>query len=530
MTSDKQLDFPAFIELLRSRARLIIGIAVAAAVIAFVVSTFFPDKYDANADVLFHQPSTPPRVNPNEPPAEVSAEPERVAATNLALASLDVVAVQVKQDVETTMSITELREGVSIEPKGQADVVTVTATADTPKEAADIANAFAAEIVALRRDSARRKIQQVIDAIEAQLALGASGGSVEAHLASRTAQLEVQKRLEAGDAEVVEEATPPTSPSSPKPARNGAIGFVLGLILGVVLALMLRRFDRTVQGEEEVTEMVNAPIVGRIPVIEGKGWKQGMALEAFQFLRANLQLGSATADSRIYAVTSGLPEEGKSTIALRFAQTLAESGSSVVLVDFDLRRPMLHTLLGVPGEPGVTNALTSNVEPKTCLAETGVPNLRLLPAGPLMAMHGVHTSGDDDLDRLIDSLADLADYVIVDTAPVTIGADASTVASVVDGTLLVVDAGSVDRKVLAAAAEQLHNAEAKIAGVVLNRSEGVLSASAYQGYYAGTMGELAPKLPPPKSGGRRRRAVNESPGGEVTSIAPDAARGDSSER
>jgi capsular exopolysaccharide synthesis family protein len=525
-SSNPPLDFPSFVALLRSRARLIIGIAVAGAILAFVVSTFFPDKYDADADVLFHQPSTPPRVNPNEPPAEVSSEPERIAATNLALASLDVVAARVKDETQSSMSIEELRDSVSIEPKGQADVVTVTARADTPEEAADIANAFATEIVELRRESARRKIQRVIDAIQAQLAAGGAEGAVAEHLTSRGAQLEVQKRLEAGDAEVVEQATPPDNPSSPKPLRNAGIGGILGLILGVVLALLLRRFDRRVHGDEEIVEMVEAPIVGRIPVIEESGWKQGMALESFQFLRANLQLGSATSESRVFAVTSGLPEEGKSTIALRFAQTLAASGSTVILVDFDLRRPMLHSMLGADGEPGVTNLLTSDVAPEAYLAETDMPNLRLLPAGPLSAMHGSHPTGDEDLDQMIDSLSALADYVVIDTAPVTIGADASTVASVADGTLLVVDAGSVDRAVLAAAAEQLRNAEATIAGIVLNRSEGLLNANAYQGYYAATLGDVAPKLPPPKSRRDRPSAVNQPDGARAESASPDAPQGD----
>jgi len=464
-----------------------------------------PDRYDASADVLFHQPAGTPPVNPNEPSNETNAEPERVAATNLALASLDVVAVRVKQSIETEMSAKELREAVSIEPKGQADLATITARADTPEEAAEIANAFAAEVVAIRRLKARAKIQDVIDAINAQLGELPSSSASE-HLASRAAQLEVEKRFESGDAEVVEQAVPPQSPSSPKPARNAAIGAVLGLILGVVLALLLRRFDRRVQNEEEIVEMVGAPVVGRIPVIEEKGWKQTLAIESFQFLRANLQLRSTTADFATFAVTSALPEEGKSTVVRRFAEALAFSGSTVIVVDCDLRRPTLHAAFGTDADPGVTTVLSSDVSPGSLLVDTSAPGIRLLPAGAPTTIPGSLVTGDHDIGKLIRDLTLHADYVLVDTSPATIGADASAIAAEVDATLLVVDAEHVRRPILAAAVEQLHNTEATIAGVVLNRSEGLLNDRAYQGYYQVERQGVAVHAPPVV---RSRRLGNE---------------------
>lgn len=490
MSGQPDLDFPAFVALLRRRALMIACIAIGAAGLAYAVSSLLPNRYDASADVLFHQPQGTPPVNPNEPSNESSAEPERVAATNLALASLDVVAIRVKQSLDTEMSAKELRESVSIEPKGQADVVTITARADSPNEAAEIANAFASQVVAIRRASARSKIQGVVDAINAQLA-ESPGTAVGEHLASRAAQLEVEKRLEGGDAEVVEQAIPPESPSSPKPARNALIGAVLGLILGVVLALLMRRFDRHLRGEDEIAEVTHAPVVGRIPEIKDEGWKRALAIESFQFLRANLQLRSATASCSSFAVTSALPEEGKSTVVRRFAEALAFSGSSVIVVDCDLRRPTLHESFGASGETGVTTVLSSGASPKDLLVETGTQGIRLLPAGALTVMPGTLVTGDHDIGKLVRELAEYADYVIVDTSPATIGADASAIATEVDAALLVVDANHVDRQVLSAAVEQLHNAEVTIAGVVLNRSQGLLNDRAYRGYYGADGGRAA---------------------------------------
>jgi succinoglycan biosynthesis transport protein ExoP len=501
MSPQADLDFPTFLALLRRRARLIIGIALAAAVLAFGISTLFPDRYEASADLLFHQPSGPVLVNPNEPGSEVSAEPERVAATNLALASLDIVAVRVEQSIDTTLSTKELRESVSIEPKGQADVVTITASAAHPEEAAEIANAFASQVVALRRAAARRKIQQVIDAINAQLAESPSlSSSVRSHLSSRASQLEVQERLEAGDAEVVEQAVLPTSPSSPQPLRNALVALLLGLILGIVIAVLLRRFDRRVHDDEDIAKIVKAPIVGRIPVIKEDGWKHDLALEAFQFLRANLHLRSSSSSFRTFAITSTLPGEGKSTVAMRLAQAMALSGSSVILVDCDLRRPSLHTALGLSASTGVTTALSSDVSPAELLLDTPIEGVRLLPAGPLTVMPGTMITGDHDIGKLVRELVQMADYVLVDTSPVTIGADASTIASEVDASLVVVDPNAVERHLLVAAVEQLQNADVTVAGVVLNRTEVLLDDRAYRGYYASHQSaDLAAHVPPPAS-------------------------------
>jgi succinoglycan biosynthesis transport protein ExoP len=496
MNDQQPLDFSTFVSVIRRRAWLIAGIAVAAAALAFGISSLMSDRYDASSNVLFGQPESPPRIDPEEPLPDVSAEPERLAATNLALASLDVVALRVKQRIDSPKSTKELRESVSIEPKGQADIVEITAEASTPREAAQIANAFAFEVVAVRREKAQDQIQEVIDAIEAQLA-EAPSAELSAELSTRAEQLEIQRKLEAGDAEVVELATPPLDPSSPKPVRNAVIGAVLGLILGVVVALLLRRFDRRVRDEDEVVEIVDAPVIGRIPSIKESGWKHELAIESFQFLRANLQLGSRTADDHTIAVTSALPAEGKSTVVLRLAHAFALSGSSVILVDCDLRRPTLNASLDLKGDEGVTTALSSDAKAQDLLLDTSIDNVRLLPAGPLTVMPGsLVTGGDHDIERLLGELNGLADYVVVDTSPVTIGADASIIASKVDATLMVVDAGAVDRQVLAAAAGQLRSAEAKIAGVVLNHADELLKDRAYQGYYGAMATQMSAHAPP----------------------------------
>jgi len=500
MNAQQPLDFSTFVAVVRRRAKLIAGIAVAAALLAFGVSSLMPDRYDASSNVLFGPPETPPQIDPDAPLPDVSIEPERQAATNLALASLPVVAFRVKERTDSSQSPKELRESVTIEPQGQADLAKITAEAATAREAARIANTFAVEIVALRREKAQDQIQEVIDAIEGELA--AQSTTFGSELETRVEQLKIQKRLEAGDAEVVELATPPTSPSSPTPLRNAIIGAVLGMILGVVVALLMRRLDRRVNDEDEVVEIVDAPVIGRIPGITDKGWKHHLAVEAFQLLRANLQLASTTAEARTFAITSSLPEEGKSTVALRLAHAFGLSGATVILVDCDLRRPTLDASLDVNGDTGVTTALSAGARAESLLRDTSMEGVRLLPAGPLTMMPGsLVTGGDHDFAKLLRELATLADYVLVDTSPVTIGADASIIASKVDGTLMTVDMASVDRKLLTAAVTQLRNAEANIVGAVMNHADELLSDRSYQGYYGAVADRITTAAPTAKRQG-----------------------------
>jgi capsular exopolysaccharide synthesis family protein len=479
----QQLDLPVVLRALRKHWRLIALVTALSAGLALGVSLIMPDRYEASADLLFREADPAPNIDPNEPLPDRSQAPERTAATNLALASLDKVATRVETKLKLDLSADELRKRVELDPQGQADIVTITATGDTPGQAARIANAFADEVVAARRDAAQQKIQRVIDAINAKLAGTSETDPLSGELRRRAEQLDVERQLETGEVEIAEPAVPPREKSSPKPLRNTAIGLLLGLILGSLLAIVLQRFDRRVESESEVGELFDAPVVARVPVERNSGWERELFAESFQFLRANLQLRDPEASWRTIAITSALPGNGKSTVAARLAEALALSGSEVVVVDCDLRRPTLHSYYAVDSQEGVTSALVGLRDPVDMLRRTYIPTVRLLPAGPLMPLPASVLAGTKGMGEVLSRLRRVADYVIVDTSPVTIGADALAIASSVDATLVVVDIDSVRRDVLAAANEQLRAARANIVGVVINRAEILHKDQAYRGYY-----------------------------------------------
>ena len=479
----QQVDLHVVHRALRRRWRLIALITIVSAGLALVVSLALPDRYEASADLLFREADPTPNIDPTEPLPDRSQEPERIAATNLALASLDRVAARVESKLNLDLTAKELRDRVELDPQGQADIVTITATGDTPRQAAQIANAFANEVVAARRDAAQQKIQRVIDAINAKLAATSETDALAGELRRRAEQLDVERQLETGEVEIAEPAVPPREKSSPKPLRNTLIGLLLGLILGSLLAILLQRFDRRVESEAEVGELFEAPVIARVPVERASGWERELFGESFQFLRANLQLRDPGSNYRTIAVTSALPGNGKSTVAARLAEALALSGSEVVIVDCDLRRPTLHEYYAVNAHDGVTSALVGLRDPVDMLRPTYIPTVRLLPAGPLMPLPASVLAGTEGMREVLSRLGRVADYVIVDTSPVTIGADASAIAACVDATIVVVDVESVGRDVLAAANEQLRAARANIVGVVINRAEILHKDQAYRGYY-----------------------------------------------
>lgn len=477
-------DVATVLTAVRRRWWLVLLTALAAAAIALGLSLLQPERYQADASLLFREPQPLPRVNPSEPPPDRTETPERTAATNLALASLDRVALRVKQKLNTPLSINALRQQVELAPEGQADIVTITAQGKTAGEAASIANAFAGEVVTLRRENAQAQVQTVIDAIEAQVKSTPVNDPAAAALRQRADQLRIEKRLRSGDVEVAEAATPPRQRSSPQPLRNALIGAGLGLILGFLLALLLHRLDRRVESEDEIAEILGGQVIARIPEEKAEGWEKELFVEAFQFLRANLQLRDPEQHSRVIAVTSALPGNGKSTVSTRLAEALAKTGAEVIVVDFDLRRPTLHEYFGTTGRDGVTTSLVGLGNSGELVQQTSRPGIRLLAAGPLVPVSASVVAGEGPLKTMLDNLRKAADYVIIDTSPITIGAEALAVAAVAEATLVVVDPHSARRDVLNIAVDQLRTARANLTGVVLNRVEVTLNEHAYRGYYS----------------------------------------------
>ena len=340
-----------------------------------------------------------------------------------------------------------------------------------------------------------------ISALEAQIRSGESqlsGPEGERDtLATQLAALQVQ-RQSLPDADVVRQsggavvtaAETPNVPASPKLGLNMALALALGLMLGVGFAFLAENLDDRVRGAEEVEERVGAPVLGHVPYVEE--WVESPdpllatvheptsgASEAYRTLRTNLRFLSLERPLQTVLVTSTLKEEGKSTTAANLAVALAEGGMQTILVSADLRRPSAHKFFDLPDTGGIVAALDGGSSVEDALQETDVPNLRVLPAGG-HPPNPTEILASSRFTEVLESLASLADIVLIDAPPVLGLADASALASKVDGVLFVVDAHEVPRRSLSHAAEQIRKAGGRLLGTIIN---GVEPHEGGYGYY-----------------------------------------------
>lgn len=192
--------------------------------------------------------------------------------------------------------------------------------------------------------------------------------------------------------------------------------------------------------------------------------------EAYRTLRTNIQFSSLDKPLRTLLVTSSSPNEGKSTTLGNLAVTFAQAGYRVILVDCDLRRPSLHEVFRIENSAGLTSLIIDDNPASGLARETSVPNLRVIPAGPLPP-NPSELLGSQRMDKVIEVLKSEADFVLFDCPPILAVTDAAVLARKVDGVLLVVSAGKTKREHAARAKLLLDKVNANILGVALNNAE-----------------------------------------------------------
>jgi non-specific protein-tyrosine kinase len=303
----------------------------------------------------------------------------------------------------------------------------------------------------------------------------------------------------------------PGTLSRPRTATNTAAGAVLGMLLGLVTIFLLEYLDDTLKGQESVDRFVKLPTVGTIPRIAGPGTPGGRTFarrssggavamthsggngrlinhrnpkspiaEAYRQLRTNIQFASLDKPLKTILFTSAGPQEGKSTTLANLAIAIAQTGSTVIAVDCDLRRPTLHQLFGVKNTAGLTTLMVDPSLEDLHTQETEVPNLLVLPTGPIPP-NPSELLGSRRMTEIIERLKGEADYVLFDTPPVAAVTDAAVLATRVDGVLLVVMANKTKRELAQKARAALEKVGANVIGVVLNN---VKYDTSLHNYYA----------------------------------------------
>ena len=326
--------------------------------------------------------------------------------------------------------------------------------------------------------------------------------------------IKIAEKSKIGNIRFVEEAIQPGVPIKPNKKMNLLIGLVLGLGLGVGLVLLLHSLDTKIRTMDDVRKFVGMPILGTIPYIDSpeqdidqltgristsdsdqevmnelvskmKGRiitsysPKSSASEAFRILRTNILSKKKQNESMSIIITSSGPKEGKSTTIANLAVTLAQMEVKVVLVDVDLRRPMVHNLFNLKKEQGFSDYLfDKNANLDDYIKNTSNNNLKVITSG-YIPPNPSELLASPSMDKAIIELKERFDFVLFDSPPLIAVTDSLVLAPKVDLISLAVRVNRVDKQVIKRAIELLDNLDLKITGAVIN---GILPHKYYNSY------------------------------------------------
>lgn len=338
----------------------------------------------------------------------------------------------------------------------------------------------------------------------------------------RSKESELSGQMRFNNISVVDPPLLPSFPVKPRVPLTIALGGFGGLLLGLGFVILRDKLDQRLKEPTDVEKALGLTCIGVLPEIASEtstGPTYGRArrrraaaaaansqapelwihhhpgsnvAEAARTLRTNLLFMSPDKPFSRILVTSAGPTDGKTTVATTLATSLAQSGKSVVLIDADLRRPRLQKVFQLSHvRGGVTSAVLDPASLENSLITTEVPQLSFLPAGPLPPNPAelLHSSS---FERLLDTLSERFDCVVIDSPPLVPVTDAAVLSRVVDATVLVVRSMQTKKDHAKQAIRALRDVNAHLAGCVLNGVD--LSRGGY-GYYYYSYGTEKPEAP-----------------------------------
>ena len=458
--------------------------ALAVPALALVLSLSQPKEYEASASLLFRDPAFDQKLFGSSYLAP-SDDPDREAATNLELVSLDAVAARTARALGPGNTQREISAKIDVSSRGRSNVVSVAALDRDPAQAARVANIFAAQFIGFRQEADREKLRQAQALVQKQLeqlAPTQQAGPQGDSLRQRAQELEVLASLQTGNAEVVQRAAPPPTASSPKPLRNTILGLMVGLLLGTGLAFLLERLDKRFRTVKEVGETLDLPVLATVPQSRhlgpGRLSSGPYEAEAFRMLRANLRYFNVGRSIRSVLITSAAAGDGKSTVAWNLASATG-GAARTLLIEADLRRPVLAERLEVPPPMGLSNVLVGAASLDEAVrtypvvdskgGSAGAAPIDVLVAGP--SPPNPHELLDSEVMReLVEECERRYDMVVIDTPPTSVVSDAIPLMNLVSGVIVVVHLGRSRRDSVRDLRDQLHNLSAPTLGVVINSS------------------------------------------------------------
>jgi succinoglycan biosynthesis transport protein ExoP len=525
-----------YVRVVRRRKWLIVAVTAAAAIIAYGYTTTQETKYEATAQLSFRDPLADLDIIGAGNQGIPTQTPIQLAATNAELITSPQVTNMVERDLKKEHD-QEARQhetdpenpapgpicdgDVSGTVGVQTNLVQAEAQASKARCAATLANAYADAARRIGTEDARAKIDQSEQVIQTEIdeAQAATQSEDPVEASTQTVQLSVlQQQLTrvqtlkeiTEPVQVVEPAEKPDDPVSPNTERDTLIGTGIGLLLGLLAAFGRDVLDRRLRSAHEVHEELGLPVLSRVtdsalghPGLARNGLPamSDADFEAFRMLRMNLGFLAADNPIRSILVTSGLPEEGKSTVSMSLASAAVLAGQRTLLVECDLRRPSFARRLGVDHEPGLADYLLGSAEPQEILQTVDLGEPASLnggaardpsssPTGTIVAIAaGSQVANPAELlisqrfRGFLEKVTKAYDLVVIDGAPFLAVADSLEIVASVDAVLVCVRAQQTTREELRAAHAALSNLPDRPMGAILTgMRRGDPDAYDYYGY------------------------------------------------
>lgn len=503
-------------ETVRERIWLVIGVMVLTLAAATLYLSTADEVYEAQSELLV----TP--VTEDDPALtglaliRSSSDPSRDVETVARLVTSRAVAADVREELSLDESPQSLADSIDASPVAQSNIVVISARDSDPELAADIANSFAENAIADRDEKLRAQIKPLLEPLQARVAEGNLPRDAAVTLAEQLTRLE---SLEAGGDPTLRfeaSAAPPDSPVAPRPVLTIVAGLIGGLVLGLGAAFLMQAIDPRLRREEQLRERYGLPILARIPRErkgvdpEASGIRKSVpvplgpsslsprTLEAYRTLRTMLSATAGPDDEpqaaagRAILVTGPSPVDGKTTTAINLASSYALAGKRVILIEADFRRPKISAALKVTPRRGIGDVLLGEASLEEALVS-------VKPFGDEMRVLPVQKPDDQVSEllsmptarRLLDSARELADYVVVDSPPLTEVVDTLPLAHCVDDILLVCRIGGSSLLQLSRLADLLEQNALEPSGFVVIGVAG--SEGSYYFESAGKGPELGPE-------------------------------------
>lgn len=303
-------------------------------------------------------------------------------------------------------------------------------------------------------------------------------------LLSKLQEVRVAENQNMGNARIIEFALVPEKASTRDKILILALGNLVGLILATGTILLLEVSDTSIKTLKQARELFGYTLLGSIPYfgkkVSHRRKNQELSIpdlpviniprspisEAYRMLQANLKFLSSDKPLKVIAVTSSVPKEGKSTVSANLAAAMAQLGRRVLLVDADMRHPLQHHIWELTNAAGLSDVIVGQADFESAVKEV-MPKLDVLSAG-VIPPNPMALLDSKRMASLIDNFSEQYDFVIIDTPPLVLAADAVTLGKMTDGVLLITRPGVVDSTSAATAKESLERSGQNVLGLVVN--------------------------------------------------------------